>query len=173
MNVKIVKHPTEEDWLIVKKCTLATVGKETEKPATENFKRDLLRSRHSPIRELRFVFELTDIPYWVSVHLCRHIHAQPYVKTQRNDRQNEYDRNTAPQGAPVNMMWSVNGEALITIANKRLCNLASKETRDLVKMICNEVVKVCPEFKDELVPMCVRNGGVCYEMFPCNKKGEI
>jgi thymidylate synthase ThyX len=172
MNVEIIKHPTEEDWLLVKRCTLVTVGKDSDKPATEKFKRDMLRARHSPIRELRFVFSLTDIPYWVSVHLCRHVHAQPYVRTQRNDRQSEYDRNSAPQNAPVDMMWSVNGEELITIANKRLCNLASKETRELVKMICKKVVEVCPEFKDEFVPMCVRNGGVCYEMFPCGERKD-
>ena len=170
MKVEIVKYPTEADWLVVKKCTLVTVGKETNNPATEQFKKGWLRSRHSPIRELTFVFYLTDIPYWVSVHLCRHIHAQPYVKTQRNDRQGFYDRNSAPQNAPVDMMWSVNGEELITIANKRLCMQASAETRELVKTICNEVIKVCPEFKDELVSMCVRNGGVCYEMFPCGGK---
>ena len=170
MKVEIVKYPTENDWLLVKKCTLVTVGKETNNPATEQFKKGLLKSRHSPIRELKFVFYLTDIPYWVSVHLCRHIHAQPYVKTQRNDRQGFYDRNSAPQNAPVDMMWSVNGEELITIANKRLCMQASAETRELVKAICNEVIKVCPEFQDELVPMCVRNGGVCYEMFPCGGK---
>lgn len=171
-NVELVKYPTVEDWLLCKKCTLVTVGKETETPPTEKFKRDILRARHSPIRELRFVFRLTDVPYWVSVHLCRHVHAQPYVKTQRNDRQGEYDRTTAPQNAPVDMMWSVNGEELIVIANKRLCNLASKETRQLVRMICNEVIKVCPEFEDELVPMCVRNGGVCHEIFPCREKVE-
>ena len=172
MNVEIVKYPTVEDWLLVKKCTLVTVGKETETPPTEKFKRDLLRARHSPMRELKFVFLLTDLPYWVSVHLSRHIHAQPYVKTQRNDRQTEYDRNSAPQNSPVSMMWSVNGEELITIANKRLCNLASKETREVVRMICNKVIEVCPEFKDELVPMCVRNGGLCHEIFSCkqNKK---
>ena len=75
MNVEVMKYPTKEDWLLVKKCTLVTVGKETDKLPTEKFKRDILRARHSPIRELRFVFYLTDIPYWVSVHLCRHIHA--------------------------------------------------------------------------------------------------
>lgn len=172
MKVEIVKYPTEADWLLVKQCTLVTVGKDSDKPATEKFKRNLLRSRHSPIRELRFVFRLTDIPYWVSTHLCRHVHAQPYVKTQRNDRQTDYDRNKAPQDAPVDMMWSVNGEELITIANKRLCNLASKETRQLVGMICSEVVKVCPEFENELVPICARNGGICYEMFPCGMRGN-
>jgi thymidylate synthase ThyX len=167
MKVQLIKYPTEEDWLLVKKCTLVTVGKETETPPTEKFKRDILRARHSPIRELKFVFYLTGIPYWVSVHLCRHVHAQPYVRTQRNDRQSDYDRNSAPQNAPVDMMWSVNGEEWLTIVNKRKCRLASPETREVIDKICDEVIKVCPEFKSEQVPMCVRNGGVCYEMFPC------
>lgn len=166
MKIDIIKYPTEEDWLLVKQCTLVTVGKESDKPATEAFKRKLLRSRHSPIRELKFVFYLKDIPYWVSVHLCRHIHAQPYVKTQRNDRQDAYDRNKAPQDAPVDMIWSMNAEELITIANKRLCRQASEKTRDVVSDICLAVIEKCPEFKGELVPMCVRNGQ-CYEMFPC------
>lgn len=172
MKVEIIKHPTEEDWMLVKKCTLVTVGKETNTPPTEKFKADILKARHSPIRELKFLFYLTDIPYWVSVHLCRHIHAQPYVKTQRNDRQHNYDRESAPQNAPVDMMWSMNAEELITIANKRLCNLASRKTRKLVQMICDEVIAVCPEFKPELVPMCVRNGGVCYEMHSCRKEKQ-
>ena len=170
MNVEIVKYPKEEDWLLAKQCTLVTVGKESEVPPTEEFKRKILKARHSPIRELKFVFRITDLPYWVSVHLCRHIHAQPYVKTQRNDRQTQYDRNSAPQNSPVSMMWSMNAEELITIANKRLCNLASPETREVVRMICNKVIEVCPEFKDELVPMCIRNGGLCHEIFSCKQK---
>ena len=170
MQIEMIKYPTEEDWMLVKQCTLVTVGKESEMPPTEEFKRKILRARHSPIRELRFVFRLTGIPYWVSVHLCRHVHAQPYVKSQRNDRQSEYDRTKAPQDAPVDMMWSMNAEELITIANKRLCNLASQETRIAVKEICRLVTEKCPEFKTELVPMCQRNGSRCYEMFPCWEK---
>ena len=61
MKVEIIKYPIEEDWLLVKKCTLVTVGKETNKPPTEKFKKDLLRARHSPIRELKFVFYLTSV----------------------------------------------------------------------------------------------------------------
>ena len=170
MKVELMKYPTEADWLLVKRCTLVTVGKETEKPPTEKFRKDILRARHSPIRELRFVFLLRDIPYWVSVHLCRHVHAQPYVRTQRNDRQSDYDREKAPQDAPVNMMWSMNAEELMTIANKRLCGLASDKTREVVQMCCDKVLEVCPEFKGELVPMCVRNGGICHEMFPCRER---
>ena len=171
MKVEVIKYPTAEDWMLVKQCTLVTVGKEAKQPPTDEWKARMLRARHSPIRELKLVFYLTDIPYWVSVHLVRHVHAQPYVKSQRNDRQTEYDRETAPQNAPVNMMWSVNGEELITIANKRLCKQTAKKTRELVKMICDEVIRLCPEFEAELVPMCVRNNGKCYEMKPCGRCG--
>jgi thymidylate synthase ThyX len=70
------------------------------------------------------------------------------------------------------MMWYMNAEGLITVANKRLCNLASKETRELVRMMIKKAIEVCPEIENELVPMCVRNGGVCYEMFPCGERKD-
>ena len=66
---------------------------------------------HSPIRRLIYSFYM-EIPYWVSVHLCRHVHAQPYVKSQRNGRQSEYDRNGARQDETVCMIWDVNAEEL-------------------------------------------------------------
>ena len=131
----------------------------------DEWKKKILRARHSPIRELRFAFELK-IPYWVSVHLCRHVHAQPYVRSQRNDRQDEYDRNAARQDEPVTMIWTMNAEELMTIANKRLCKQASKETREVMEMIKWIVEHKCPEFKDLLVPACQYNGK-CHEMFPC------
>ena len=56
------------------------------------------------------------------------------------------------------------------IANKRLCNQASAETRRIVKMMCDEVLNVCPEFDGLLVPMCQYQGGKCHEMFSCKNK---
>lgn len=167
MEIKLIKHPTEEDWLFAKQCTLVTVGKNAVTPPTEEWKHKLLEARHSPIRTLQFAFEL-EVPYWVSVHLCRHVHAQPFVRTQRNDRQGEYDRNKAPQDELVRMIWYMNAEELMTIANKRLCKQASEETRVTVKEMCELVEKVCPEFSGLLVPQCVY--GKCHEMFPCGDK---
>ena len=166
MRVDLIKYPTTEDWILCKQCALVTVGKEVKTEPTTEWKRKILEARHSPIRVLNFVFKL-EIPYWVSVHLCRHIHAQPFVKSQRNDRQTSYDRNSAPQNEMVTMLWYMNAEELMTIANKRLCNQASEETRDVVRTMCKEGAQVCPEFYDVLVPMCVHNGGVCHEMFSC------
>lgn len=164
--VKINEMPTENDWLEVKKRALVTVGKKAVTPPTEEWKCKILEARHSPIRRLQFSFYI-ECPYWVSVHLCRHIHAQPYVKSQRNDRQSEYDRNSAPQNAFVSMIWDMNAEELMTIANKRLCRLASAETREVVQNMCDLVIAKMPEFKAVLVPNC--KYGKCHEMYPCGK----
>lgn len=163
MDVELIRYPTEEDWKLVKRATLETVGLTPKTPPSHEWMVQLLRARHSPIRILQFVFELRDIPYWVSVHLCRHVHATPFVKSQRNDRQNKYDRNKAPQDTPVNMMWTMNAEELMVIANKRLCQQASKETREVVKEMCRLVEQKCPEFHGLLVPACEYNGS-CHEM---------
>ena len=168
MKVNLIKYPTADDWILAKQCALVTIGKKSETEPDFEWKRKILKARHSPIRVLNFVFEL-EIPSWVSVHLCRHIHAQPFVKSQRNDRQKDYDRNKAPQDALVRMIWHMNAEELMVVANKRLCMQASEETRQTVRLMCDEVLKVCPEFEGLLVPMCQYHNGKCYEMFPCNK----
>lgn len=169
MNVIMMEYPTERDWLEVKRRALVTAGLDVKNPPTEAWMRDMLNCRHSPIRRLRFSFLPEDIPSWVSVHLCRHIHAQPYVRSQRNDRQKMYDRNAAPQNAPVDMIWDLNGEELLVVANKRLCMQASPETRMVVEEICHQVVELCPEFKPFLVPMCIWQGGICHEIKSCGK----
>lgn len=104
------------------------------------------------------------------MHLCRHIHAHPYVLTQRNDRQSNYDRRKAPQDTPVRLIYDVNAEELMTIANKRLCNQASPETQQLVQNMCTLAEQFTPELHGLLVPMCEYHGGVCHEMYPCGRR---
>lgn len=170
MKVTLLEYPSEKDWCGVYQRALVTVGKTSQKVPDMKWRLDILRARHSPIRRLHFAFLLEDIPSWVSVHFARHVHAQPYVASQRNDRQKKYDRNTAPQNAPVDMIWDMSAEELMVIANKRLCKLASEETRAIVQMMCDEVKAVCPEFESGLlVPMCEYHGGVCHEMKSCRK----
>lgn len=173
MNVEIVKYPTDNDWMLAKQCTLVTIGKNPVTPPDLEWKKRLLAACHSPIRTLNFCFRLTDVPYWVSTHLVRHVHATPFVKSQRNDRQSDYDRRKAPQDAPVDMMWYMNAEELMTIAHKRLCNQASKETREVVAEMCRQVIEVCPEFDGLLVPLCEYRGGVCTEFKPCGRNLKI
>lgn len=163
MNIQLINSPTEQDWLETKRRALVTIGKKPVTPPTSEWKREILEARHSPIRYLRYSFYL-EIPSWVSVHLCRHVHAQPYVKSQRNDRQSEYDRNAARQDATVCMILDVNAEELQVIANKRLCKMAAGETRAVVHAMRILAEQTTPELKGLLVPMCVYHGGVCHEM---------
>ena len=167
MKVEMIKSPSEQDWAWVKTCTLNTIGKRSTKAPNDEWRLKILKSEHSPIRELWFGFRM-EIPYWVSVHFVRHhIGVNHYVQTQRNDRQEEYDRNEAPQGQMVSHIMSVNAQELIFMSHKRLCLQASKETREVMKMIVDLVVDKYPEFKDLLVPNCVYRGGRCDEFFPC------
>lgn len=167
MNVQLLEYPTEQDWKEVKRRALVTIGKEPVNPPSDEWKTAILKARHSPVRYLRFSF-LIECPYWVSVHLCRHVHAQPYVRSQRNDRQSYYDRNAARQDEPVRMIWDMNAESLMNIANKRLCENASGETREVVRKMCALVIEQRPEFAPVLVPMCGYLHG-CSEMNSCGK----
>lgn len=166
MEVILLRHPTEEDWMECKRRALVTMGKDVKNPPDDIWKEKMLRSRHSPIRYLQFSFYLKDIPYFSSVHLCRHVHLIPYVKSQRNDRQNEYDRTKAPQDSPVNMIIDCNAEEFMTVCNKRLCYKADKVTRTIVQMMHDCVAKSNPEFVPFMVPNC-RYLKRCPEFEPC------
>ena len=167
MNVKLVRFPNDADWMAVKARALRTVHREAKKEPTLEWKSRILEARHSPIRYLQFSFFLEDIPTKVANHLVRHVHAQPYVESNRNDRQSAMTDAEVNRLTPVSMFLDVNAEELMVIANKRLCAQAEKDTREVVRMMCGEVIKHCPEFKGLLVPMCEYQGYVCHEMQPC------
>jgi hypothetical protein len=136
---------------------------------SEKLVHDCLNARHSPIRVLNFAFLIEDIPSNTSVHLCRHVHAVPFVSSLRNDRQDRMDGDKAPRDTPVDMILYCNAEELMTIANKRLCNKAAPLTRRVVQMMCLEALDKMPELAGLLVPMCQYYGGVCHEIDGCGK----
>ena len=166
MKIDNFKHV--DNWQDVKDATMNTIGKSTGKYPDTVWKRKLLLSEHSPIRKIRFSWRWVDLQYWVSVHLVRHwlgiIH---FVTTQRTDRRNDgIDRNDLPQGEFVTHEADANAQALINISRKRLCNCASKETREAWQAVKNEVAKVEPELASCMVRECIYRG-FCPEMFPC------
>ena len=166
-KVEILKHPTDEDWMWCKTCTLNTVGKTSAKLPTAEWKHKILEAGHSPIRELWFGIKM-QIPYYVSVHFVRHhIGVNHYVQTQRNDRQGNYDRTKATQDTMVSHVMSINAQELIFMSHKRLCSQASAETRAVMKEICKQVEELFPEFIGLLVPECVYRGYTCTEFYPC------
>lgn len=172
-KITLIDYPEEFDWKECKRRALITVygkglGKVTE--PTSEWKHKILEARHSPIRYLRYSFQIENIPSNTAVHLCRHVHAQPYVSSLRNDRQEAMDGDKAPRDTPVNMILDVNAEELMVIANKRLCGKAAGKTREVVATMCYGAIAVTPELEGLLVPMCKYQGNVCHEMFPCGRE---
>ena len=166
-KVEILKYPTDEDWALCKTCTLNTIGKTSTKMPTDEWKNKLLLSEHSPIRTLNFLIQMT-IPYYVSVHFVRHFTGVThFVQTQRNDRQDDYDRTKAPQDAIVSHMMYINAQELMFMARRRLCTQADEFTRAVMEEICRQVLLTNPEFKNTLEPMCSYRGGRCTEFKCC------
>lgn len=172
MKVELLKVPSEEDWMLTKICTLNTVGKTSTKMPTEEWEHKLLASEHSPIRTLNFCIKM-EVPYYVSVHFSRHfLGVTHFVQSQRNDRQDQYDRTKAPQDAMVSHIMYINAQELMFMARRRLCFQAAEETREVMKEICRQVELACPPMKGLLGPMCTYRNGKCTEFYPCEEMKE-
>ena len=166
MRVELISTPN--NWTQVVNACRTTVGKEaiTKEPSTK-FKNEVLRSEHSPIRLLQFHWKWIGIPYWVSVHLVRHKYGiEHYVRTQRTDRTG-INRDEIPQGALVEHECVANAQAIINISRKRLCNQASKETREAWKLFLDEIKQIEPELYNACVPECIYRNGLCPEFNCC------
>lgn len=155
IQVEILRHPGKEDWERCKMLALNTMGKKyAGSEITDEWKHKILKAKHSPIRTLMFTIRMS-IPSYVSVHFVRHkIGVEHYVQSQRNDRQNNYDRELAPQNAMVSHVMEINAEQLMFMANRRLCGMADPATRYTMTLICKAVENLCKEFIGHLKPMC-------------------
>lgn len=164
VKVTILRHPAADDWARAKLLALSTVGKTPVSTPDACWKHNLLDCEHSPIRTLMFTIRMDNLPYWVSVHFSRHKHGvEHYVRSQRPDITGYHRGN---QDAPVTHIMDINAQALLTIARRRLCTKAALETRRAMQAVCDAVIRVNPEFKGFLSPMCVYRGG-CHEMRGC------
>lgn len=153
-------------WSEVLDACRSTVSKKfLNKEPSEEFKRAILISEHSPIRTKLFKWIWYNLPYWVSTHFARHhIGFEKWISTQRNDRQDNYDREQAPQDAPVTFIGEGNTQALINMSKVRLCFTASKKTRDKMVQLKEEIKKVDKTTAWGMVPSCIYRGG-------CPEKG--
>lgn len=152
-------------WREVVDDCRTTVGKESlGKEPSSDFKRRILISEHSPIRNIRVKWCWKNIPSWVATHWSRH-KWECYIKTQRTDRTG-VDRNNLPQSAPVTFTGEANAQHLIDTWRKRLCYQAALETREYAEDFKRTLHEVEPEISDVLVPSCVYRGQCC-EMNCC------
>lgn len=163
LMTKILK--IKGDWPEVLNDCRATVGKEPlEQEPSVKFKKEILISEHSPIRNISFKWFWAGIPHWIGVHWVRH-KWEKYVRTQREDRAG-IPRSELSQVEPQNFTGEANIQHLIDTARKRLCYQASPETREYMEDLKLAIRKEDPYIADVLVPNCVYRCG-CPESKPC------
>lgn len=154
-------------WREVADSARTTIGLDIgEKEPPNKWKKQILLSEHSPIRQLQFKWKWLNLPYWVSVHFVRHwlgiIH---FVKTSRTDRTG-INRDELLQNNPVDHECEANAQALINISRKRLCSKASKETREAWKLVLENLKNKDEVLFSVCVPECVYRG-FCPEFVSC------
>lgn len=154
------------DWQEVVDDCRATVAKPPlgHEPS-DAFKRMMVISEHDPIRDIEIRFQWGNIPYWIAMHFKTHIW-RSRTNTQRNDRQQNYDRNKAPQDAPVDFIGNMNTQHCIDTARKRLCRMAAPETRMYMVDFKIETRDFEPQISDAMVPNCIYRCG-CPEQNGC------
>ena len=134
---------------------------------SDEFKKKMLKDEHSPLRCLQLTIDFYDIPYYASVHLCRHVHAQPFVSTSRPDINGQMKpRDEQKKSDPVNMRLLVNAQEIINISRVRLCNKAEKVTQMLWIEVLRELSNIEPFLANACVPNCLYRG-FCTEIKPC------
>ena len=159
------------DWNRVLNAARRTVGKKPiKKEPSQSFKKKILLAEHSPIRLLEYDFTWEDIRQWVTAHLVRHhegcekfVHSQ---RTDRNEKLKGLNRDELPQGLLNDMDMTCNAQSFINISRKRLCNCASKETREAWTAVIEYLKEIDPELAAVCVPECIYRG-FCPEFDRC------
>lgn len=156
-----------DDWKRVKNHCRTTVNKAfSEKDATPEFKKKLLISEHTPIRQIIFDWSWLKIPYWVAMEWARH-KFEKWITSQRDDRMvDDIPRGKKPQEAPVQYDGDANMQQLIDAFRKRLCYQATPEARGLAEDFKVTIRKTHPAESDVLVPNCIYRMG-CPEFNEC------
>ena len=138
------------------------------------WKKKIIKAEHSPLRCLMFNIDFYDIPNYVSVHLVRHVHAQPFVSTSRPDIDGkQIPREEQKKTDPVNMRLFLNAQEIINISKVRLCSKAEDKTREIWREVIKELRKTEPELANACVPSCLYRG-FCPEIKSCGlANGEL
>lgn len=163
MKTEIIK--IKGDWEeVVNDCRMTVSKGELGHEPSKAFKKAILISEHDPIRDIEVKFRWPNIKYWIAMHWKTHIW-RSRTNTQRNDRQDDYDRDEEPQKHPVEFIGDANAQHLIDTMRKRLCFMASSETREYAQDLKETLRQVEPELSDVLVPNCIYRCG-------CPENGE-
>jgi len=145
-----------------------------DKEPSTTFKKNIIKAEHSPLRCLMFNIDLYDIPRYVSDHLVRHVHAQPFVSTGRSDVLKENPPREEQRMTDLyNMRLFLNAQEIIAISRVRLCTKAEKETRRIWGEVISQLKDIEPELAAACVPNCIYRGH-CPEIQSCGMAdGEL
>lgn len=171
-NAKVTRlECVKPDWNRVLNAARRTVGKKPiKKEPSQIFKKKILLAEHSPIRLLEYDFTWEDIQQWITAHLVRHHEGcEKFVHSQRTDRNEQLkglNRDELPQGLLNDMDMTCNAQSFINISRKRLCNCASKETREAWTAVIEYLKEIDPELASVCVPECIYRG-FCPEFDKC------
>ena len=161
-----------DGWERVREAALMTVGKQyTGHTITDEWKNKILRSRHSPIRELSIRIWMFGIPRWVADQLVRHnVGVNSFMRTARPDRGN-IPRSEQSMDMPTDLLQSYNGQSFLNMMEARLCfGVVSTETRELAEEIRAQVRKIEPILASHCLSYC-QNTGRCREFKACMRLG--
>ena len=163
MRVEVKQVTT---WERAYEAALFTLGKRPVKGVTQEWIDKMLKAEHSPIRLVEYDIYLYNIPSFVATHLVRHhVGCEKFVVTNREDRR-KVNPEEVNRLTPVDMMMTCNAQALINISRKRLCNCASKETRQAWLAVKDAIEEIDPLVAKAMVRECVYRS-FCTEMKPC------
>lgn len=158
MQIIVTKHTDLEE---AQACINSTMAGDFHAKASLD---QIYSWEHSITRSQIFSVQMIDIPTFVSVHLVRHVTTTPFVRSNRIDRGGD---GTEDRYTPVTHRFIANAESLMHIARRRLCFQASKETREVIMLLKEEIRKIDPALAKFMVPNCVYRGGICPEPKPC------
>lgn len=155
-------------WRSVADAARTTIGKEAgEGEPSSRWKRRMLLAEHSPIRKLVINWRWDNLMWWVQTHFTRHkFGVEWFVQTSRSDRTG-IDRTDLTHASLVDVEGEANAQAIINISRKRLCRLASKETRNAWETFLESFKDSEPELYSVCVPECVYRNGFCPEYGSC------
>ena len=167
-ELQVVDLGRKGNWREVADAARTTVSMEpgSGEPSNE-WKKEMLLSEHSPIRKLIYRWKWINLPYCYSVHFVRHkFGIEHFVSSQREDRTSE-DRSEKSQKEPVIHECEANAQAIINISRDRLCGQSKDETTEAWVMFLENIVRhTDPELADVCVRECVYRG-FCPERKSC------
>ena len=160
-------------WNVALKDARTTVGKkDIKKEPSNHFKKNIIVNEHSPIRMLVYEIYITNIPYYVAMHLrTHHIGFKAaeddiyFIQTSRSDR-TQKDRDKISQTAPVDCRIIANAQSIINTSRVRLCSLADKGTLKAWRAVIRAISNVEPLLARVCQPNCIYRG-FCPENKEC------